>query len=285
LAHVGVFADGVAVKTVGELTFKLCRQFVDDVITVNNDQICAAIKDIFEATRSIAEPAGALGVAGAKQYTAQHGLKRKKLVTILSGANISFEKLQFVAERTLLGSGKEALFEVTLPESPGALARLCKQAIAGHNITEFCYRMSHPKIAHIFIGIGISDPADKTAFESKLRDNSYEFCDLSGDDIAKEHIRHMIGGTSRDARDERLYEINFPERPRALSDFLAALGGHHNISLFHYRGQGGDVGKVLIGFEAADTASLQSLLARTGYEYVSVNTPSAQVFLRNGNNS
>lgn len=278
LPHVGTFADGVAVKTVGSLTFELCRQYVDEVITVDNDQICAAIKDIFVATRTIAEPAGALSVAGAKAYVSQHALSAKRIVTIVSGANITFEKLQFIAERTLMGSAEEALFEITLPETPGALTRLCSDVISGHNISEFCYRMSHRDTAHILVGVGIRGSKDKAEFELKLHRQNYEYQDMSHDDIAKEHVRHMIGGPGVNVRNERLYEVSFPERPRALSDFLAALGDHYNISLFHYRGQGGDTGKVLIGFEAQDSLKLEELLEKAGYEYLPV-TSASRLFL------
>lgn len=279
LDHVGVFADGVAVKQVGELTFTACQKYVDDCITVNNDQICAAIKSIFEETRSIVEPAGALSVAGAGQYIGQHGLKTKNIVTIASGANMTFEKLQFVAERTLLGSGKEALFAVALPEAPGALSEFCESVVRNHNITAFAYRLHDRSLAQVLVGISIANQTDKTAFVHKLAAHNYKYQDMSDDDLAKEHVRHMIGGPGVHARNERIYKINFPERPRALADFLAKVGRQWNISLFHYRGQGGDTGTVLIGFEADDPASLESSLRTAGYDFSRAQSPSVRTFL------
>lgn len=279
LNHVGVFADGVAVKQVGELTFKLCQKYADEIITVNNDQICAAIKNIFEETRGIVEPAGALSMAGAKKYIDEHSLSGKNIVTICSGANITFEKLQFIAERTLLGSGKEALFAVTMPEKPGTLRNFCENVVADHNITSFAYRLQKRDEAHVFIGISMRDPADKKAFTAKLRKYGFDYRDLSDDDLAKEHVRHMIGGRSTQTRDERIYEINFPERPRALADFLNKTGYGFNISLFHYRGQGGDIGTVLIGFEAGSVQKLESALRTAGYEFAPVTSNAVQTFL------
>ena len=279
LPHVGVFADGVAVKQVGELTFKLCQKYVDEVITVGNDQICAAIKHIFESTRSIVEPAGALSLAGALQYADSHKLRNQNIVTICSGANMTFERLQFVAERTMLGSGHELLFSIALPERPGALAKFCSQVVNGHNITEFSYRLVNHSAAHILVGITISDRTDQANFMAKLQRGDYEYYDLSDDDLAKEHLRHMIGGPAPDAAHEQLYEINFPERPRALSDFLDSLGSKWNISLFHYRGQGGDIGSVLIGFEAPDSAELETSLASTSYDFTRIESEVLRIFL------
>jgi threonine dehydratase len=279
LQHVGVFADGVAVKQVGKLTYDLCRKYVDEIITVNNDQICAAIKSVFEETRSIVEPAGALSVAGARAYIESNRLKGKSVVTIASGANMTFEKLQFVAERTLLGSGKEALFAVTLPEIAGALDRFCNLVVKGHNITEFSYRLRERSAAHVLVGISITDQKDKENFQTKLTSRGYEYHDMSDDDLTKEHIRHMIGGPSPNAEREFIYEINFPERPRALSDFLDKVGKSFNISLFHYRGQGGDVGTVLIGFEASSQQLLEGSLQQGGYEYSRAESKSVAVFL------
>lgn len=279
LPHVGVFADGVAVKQVGDLTFKLCQKYVDEIIVVDNDHICAAIKSIFEETRGIVEPAGALSVAGALLYAKQHSLRDKNIVTICSGANITFEKLQFIAERTLLGSGKEALFELTLPEKPGALSQFCTEVVNGHNISEFCYRLSDRRQAHVFVGINIADDADKQKFIGKMECHAYGYQDLSEDDLAKEHVRHMIGGPGAAAKNEHMYEINFPERPRALAEFLHSIGDTFNISLFHYRGQGGDTGKVLIAFEAGSAAKLEKLLKATGYEFTAADSPSVKTFL------
>ena len=280
LDHVGVFADGVAVKQVGSLTFNLCRKYVDLIITVDNDQICAAIKSIFEETRSIVEPAGALSVAGARLFCTTNHLAGKRLVAIASGANMTFEKLQFVAERTLLGSGKEALFAVTLPEKAGALDIFCDQVVKGHNITEFSYRLYSRQEAHVLVGVSIADAADKAAFTAKMKHYGFPYFDISGDDLAKEHVRHMIGGPSHQAAHEQIYKINFPERPRALSDFLGNIGREYNISLFHYRGQGGDTGTVLIGFESESVRELEDSLKNSGYEFVPADSLSVAIFLK-----
>lgn len=267
LPHVGIFADGVAVKQMGEHTFNIVRDLVDDTITVDTDQLCAAIKATFEETRSIVEPAGALGVAGVNQYARTHGLEGAKAVAICSGANMTFERLQFVAERTLLGSGKEALFAVQLDERPGALHAFCQKIVKGHAITQFGYRLKERSKAHIFVGISINSEADKKKFMQKMADQDYDFTDLSHEDIAKEHVRHMIGGPAPKAFEEHFYLINFPERPGALNDFLEAVSGTWNISLFHYRGQGGDEGSVLIGFEATDKQDLKKALESAGYTW------------------
>ncbi len=279
LPHVGLFADGVAVKQVGNLTFDLVQKHVDEVITVSTDEICAGIKAGFEETRSILEPAGALSIAGMQKYVAQHGTWNQQLVAICSGANMPFERLQFVAERTLLGSKKEALFVVTLPEVPGALKKFCFEVVNGHNITEFNYRLNEREQARIFVGITVRDEEDKQAFTAKMSRHKYAYTDVSHDDIAKEHIRHMVGGTSDKALHEQLYEIQFPERPRALADFLNALGERWNISLFHYRGVGGDVGRVLIGFEADNRTELERVLKSIGYEFVRADSPAAKLLL------
>ena len=280
LPHVGIFADGVAVKQVGRNSFKLAQQFADEVITVNNDQICAAIKTIFEETRSINEPAGALGVAGAQKYANSHKLRNKNLVAICSGANMTFEKLQFIAERTLLGSGREALFAVRLEETPGALQLFCDQVVNGHSITEFSYRLHDRKAANIFVGITVSGQADKTAFMGKMKKFGYQNKDLTSDEAAKEHIRHMIGGPSSQTNHEHIYQIGFPERPGALGAFLKAIGSKWNISLFHYRGQGGDIGRVLLGFEAQNRKLLENRLKTIGYEYEHLDSRAADIFLK-----
>ncbi|HEX8182266.1 MAG TPA: threonine ammonia-lyase, biosynthetic [Candidatus Saccharimonadales bacterium] len=279
LPHVGIFADGVAVKQVGELTYELCRTYVDSVVAVSNDQICAATKYIFETTRSIVEPAGALSLAGALQYISTHRVHDKKIVTICSGANITFERLQYIAERTMLGSGRELLFSVSLLERPGALAKFCTEVVNGHNITEFSYRLVDHTQAHILVEITVSGATDRDYFVTKLHKHGYDYADLSSDDVTKEHIRHMIGGPARAARGEQIYEVNFPERPGALADFLHSLGNKWNISLFHYRGQGADTGKVLIGFETAESDDVPRSLETTGYEYSPVMSRALQTFL------
>jgi threonine dehydratase len=271
LPHVGIFADGVAVKQIGENTFKIAQELVDDCITVNTDQLCAGIKAVFEETRGIVEPAGALATAGIVKYAEDHEMTGAKVVAICSGANITFERLQFVAERTLLGSGKEALFAVAMPEKPGALQSFCEQIVNGHSITQFGYRLKERGQAHTLVGIGISDATDKLEFAGKMTAKGYDFIDLSREDIAKEHVRHMIGGPATAAKREYFYRINFPERPGALGDFLKAVSGTWNISLFHYRGQGGDQGSVLIGFESPSRKALEHALSSTGYEWSSAN--------------
>lgn len=279
LPHVGIFADGVAVKQIGKLTFALCQQYVDDCITVSTDEICSAIKSIFVATRSIVEPAGALGVAGINKYAADHDMSGLVAVAICSGANISFERLQFVAERTLLGSGKEALFAVTMPERPGALQHFCDRVVNGHNITQFGYRLNKRAEAHIFVGVNFGDVSEKATLMDKMMANGYSHTDLSSDDIAKEHIRHMVGGASSETEHERLYQVSFPERPGALNDFLKRMGSEQNISLFHYRGMGGDTGQVLIGFETTNVKKLEAKLGQAGYDYSPVDSAAAKTFL------
>lgn len=279
LEHVGIFADGVAVKQVGQLTFELVKKYVDEIITVNIDQVCSAIKSIFEDTRSIVEPAGALSVAGMRTYVAHHKLDGAHLVAICSGANMSFERLQFIAERTLVGSGREALYAVTLPEQAGALKTFCNSVVNGYSISEFGYRMCSRKKASIFVGITFSNKEDKLSFVTSLKKHDYAYCDLSLDELAKEHIRHMIGGPSQIKIQELMYEVNFPERPGALNNFLRIMGERWSISLFHYRGQGADVGRVLIGFETDQAEELEKTLALTNCEFARANSVAAKLFL------
>ena len=268
LPHVGIFADGVAVKQVGTTTYAMARDKVDDFITVTTDQICAAIKNIFEDTRSIVEPAGALALAGIASYDLPAGAQS---VAICSGANMTFERLQQVAERTLIGSGREAVFAVTLPEKPGTLYTFCAQIVNGHNINEFSYRLDDRTNAHIFVGVTINDAADKQALIEKMNTGRYTHQDLSADEVTKEHVRHMIGGQAPRAVNEHLYEVIFPERPGALADFLEVIGSEWNISLFHYRSTASDSGRVLIGFEVADSQALEAKLKATKFEWAHVN--------------
>lgn len=268
LPHVGIFADGVAVKQVGENTFTYALENVDDFITVSTDQICSAMKDVFEETRSILEPAGALAVAGIKTYKLSSD---DHAVAICSGANITFERLQQVAERTLIGSGKEAMYAIKMNEKPGALRRFCEQIVVGHSISEFNYRLNERSGAHILVGIMVSDEDDKRSFVQKMKKHKYEHSDLSSDDITKEHIRHMIGGASPAAKNEHIYEVTFPERPGALSDFLNIIGDSWNISLFHYKNMASDVGSVLIGFEVKDVDVLENKLSESGFIFNPVN--------------
>ena len=249
LDEVGIFADGVAVKLVGENTFKLVQENVDEIITVSTDQLCTAIKDIYQEIRVIMEPAGALSVAGVKEYANNHDLRRKNIVTINSGANMSFEKLRFVAERTLLGSGKESLFAIQLPEVKGALLTLVKHVMRGNTITEFNYRKSDTSKAEIFVGILSTTEEDKSRLVRKLNEHGYQFVDMSHDEIAKEHVRHMIGGKLPTGNLEHVYKAVFPERPKALNDFLESLQNKFNISLFHFRSIGDDTANVLVGLE------------------------------------
>lgn len=277
LPHVGIFADGVAVKQVGVHTFAIAQHKVDDFITVSTDHICSAIKSVFEETRSIVEPAGALSLAGLQQYSLPGSAVA---VAICSGANVTFERLQQIAERTLIGSGREALFAVTMPEKPGSLLRFCTDVVHEHAITEFSYRLAARDKAHIFVGISIASNQDKHLFMKKMQAHGFDHIDLSDDDLAKTHTRHMIGGASPDAHHERFYEVTFPERPGALADFLRRIGEQINISLFHYRSAASDTGSVLIGFEAVDAKHLDQLLAKAGFSHVEIDSRSLDTFIR-----
>jgi threonine dehydratase len=281
LHSVGIFADGVAVKQLGEHTFRIARKLVDDCITVNNDELCVAIKTIFEETRGIVEPAGALGVAGIVKYAAANKLEGAKAVAICSGANMTFERLQFVAERTLMGSNREILLAVELAERPKALQELCEDVINGHNITQFCYRLRKRDSAHTILGVAVENSSDHAAFIRKLTDAGYVFSDLTNEDTAKEHVRYMVGGAAPNAEHEHFYTIQFPQRPGALNEFLHTISGTWNISLFHYRGQGGDMASVLIGFEAPNRHQLEQALRQTAYSFERVDeAQSVQIFNR-----
>ncbi len=269
LEHVGIFADGVAVRQVGELTFRWAQRVADEVVRVTNDEICAAIKDVFDETRSVTEPAGALAVAGLKAWTAQRGGSGKRLAAILSGANMNFDRLRFVSERAELGEAREALLGVTIPERPGAFREFCG-AIGPRVVTEFNYRLAGRSEAHIFVGLKTASRGDAAGIAEKLRRRGYPTVDLSDDEMAKLHVRHMVGGRASGARNERLFRFEFPERPGALLQFLDTLGGRFNISLFHYRNHGADFGRVLCAFEVpeADLPELRGFLDRLGYESV-----------------
>lgn len=285
LDHVGIFADGVAVKIVGEHTFKIVKENVDVIIKVNNDRLCAAIKSIFEETRTVCEPAGALAVAGAvkyfskEKYEGNSAKENLNVVCINSGANISFERLQFIAERTLIGSKTESLFAIELPEEPGALKALYKEVIHGFSISEFSYRLTDRKKADIFIGLITNTSTNRKLVIERLEDHEFKYQDLSRDEHAKEHVRFMIGGKSNETVNEKIYSFDFPERPGALADFLDAIGNNFNISLFHYRGQGGDTGQVLMGFEAENREELEEVLDKAGYVYNEVNSSAIKTFL------
>ncbi|PKG39671.1 threonine ammonia-lyase, biosynthetic [Psychromonas sp. Urea-02u-13] len=269
LSKVGLFADGVAVKTIGTETFRLCQQYVDEVITVNSDEICAAVKDIFEDTRAIAEPAGALSLAGLKKYSQQHQLENEQLAAILSGANVNFHGLRYVSERCELGEQKESILAVTIPERQGAFLTFCNE-LDGRAITEFNYRFNSRKEANIFVGVRTPQGAEELAgLTDNLTTRGYRFADLSHDEVAKLHLRYMVGGAPVENLTERLYSFEFPEHPNALVKFLNMLGTHANITLFHYRNHGAAYGQVLAGFEvkAENMHSFNEHLEALGYNY------------------
>lgn len=266
LDQVGLFADGTAVKFVGEETFRLCHELLDDIILVNTDAICAAIKDVFEDTRSILEPSGALAIAGAKEYARQHKLKDKILVAVASGANTNFDRLRFVAERAEIGEQREAVLAVTLPEKPGAYKKFVS-LIGKHNITEFNYRYNNAREAHVFVGIQVSNRNESLKLVESLQKHGYPTLDLTNDEMAKLHIRHMVGGHAPQAKDEILYRFEFPERPGALMNFLNQMSTGWNISLFHYRNHAADTARVLVGMQvpATDMAAFKDFLNKLGY--------------------
>ena len=269
LDHVGIFADGVAVRRVGDETFRLCREYVDEIITVDTDHMCAAIQDIFEDTRSIVEPAGGLAIAGAKQYIVDNNVEAQNIVAICCGANVNFDRLRHIAERAAIGEEKEMLLAVQIPEQPGSFRHFC-EALGRRGVTEFNYRYSDSAKAHIFVGVELRHGiAEREELVSKLRDAGYPVEDLSDNELAKLHIRHMVGGRSPGLDNERIFRFEFPERPGALLDFLNAIGTDWNISLFHYRNHGSDYGRILAGIDVPpdETAELQAHLSDLGYTY------------------
>ena len=281
LEQVGIFADGVAVRQVGALPFEIARETVDEVIRVNNDEVCAAIKDVFDDTRTIMEPAGALALAGLKRWAAREGAKDQTLVAVLSGANMNFARLRFVAERAEVGEAREALVAVTIPERKGAFLEFCG-ALERRVVTEFNYRLSGRQQAHIFVGFATHSKHDTTTLVSQLRSQGYDAVDLTDNEMAKLHVRHMVGGHAPDVPHERLCRFEFPERPGALADFLEKLAGRWNISLFHYRNHGADFGRVLAGLEVADDqlADFTAFLDALGYAYaVESDNPAYRLFL------
>lgn len=268
LDHVGIFADGVAVRRVGDETFRICQQLVDEIVTVDTDQICAAIRDIFEDTRSIVEPAGALAVAGAKKYIAANRIENQAFVVINGGANVNFDRLRHIAERAAIGEQREMLLGVEIPEKPGSFRTFC-EALGRRGITEFNYRYSDSRKAHIFVGVELRRGAEEHAeLIENLTRLGFPLVDLSDNEMAKLHVRHMVGGTAR-IENERLFRFEFPERPGALLDFLKAIGTDWNISLFHYRNHGSDYGRILAGIQVPDEESdeLEAHLADLGYSY------------------
>lgn len=281
LAEVGLFSDGTAVKLVGQETFRLCKQYVDDYVVVDTDEVCAAIKDVFSETRSIMEPAGALSIAGLKSYAKRHALKNETLVGIACGANMNFSRLRFVAERTEVGEAREALFAVTLPEERGAFRRLC-EILGRRNVTEFNYRISDQQTAHVFVGIGTHDHTDNEKLLAILRKHHYATVDLTHDELAAEHIRYMVGGKSALARGEMIYRFEFPEKPGALMKFLDSMAPDWNISMFHYRNQGADYSRVLVGLQVPhqERKQFRSFLDNLGYRYWDeTENPAYQLFL------
>lgn len=282
LETVGLFADGVAVKQVGVETFRLCRELVDEVVLVNTDEICAAIKDVFEDTRSILEPSGALPIAGMKRYVERESLQGETLVAVACGANMNFNRLRFVAERAEIGEQREALFAATIPERPGSFRRFCN-IVGARQVTEFNYRYSSPERAHVFVGVEV---LDRDGYQSLLTDLKAELddvVDLTGNEMAKAHIRHMVGGRAPEIQHERLYSFEFPEKPGALRQFLERMSGNWNISLFHYRNHGSDSGRVLAGIQVPpeDSEAFQRFLDGLGYDYSDENAnPAYQLFLR-----
>jgi threonine dehydratase len=281
LDHVGIFADGVAVREVGELTFPLVQETVDEIVRVTNDEVCAAIKDVFDDTRTVMEPAGALAAAGLKAWVEREGIREQSLVAVLSGANMNFDRLRFVAERAEVGEAREALLAVTIPERPGAFREFCA-AIGRRVVTEFNYRLSGRAQAHIFVGVATQSRQDGSALAEKLCAMGYETVDLTDNEMAKQHVRHMVGGHAPEVRHERLCRFEFPERPGALTEFLEKLGGRWNISMFHYRNHGADFGRVLAGFEVNDTdlGDFREFLEALGYPYTpEYDNPAYRFFL------
>jgi threonine dehydratase len=287
LPDVGLFSDGTAVKLVGEETFRIASELVDDYIIVDTDAVCAAIKDVFVDTRSIVEPSGALAVAAIKQYVATHKTKGETYAAILCGANMNFDRLRFVAERAEVGEEREALFAVTIPEERGSFKRFCELIgdLPGgpRNVTEFNYRISDEKRAHVFVGLTTHGKGESAKITAHFIKHRFDALDLTHDELAKEHIRHMVGGHSKLAQDERLLRFVFPERPGALLKFLSLMRPGWNISLFHYRNQGADYGRILIGLQVpeADTAAFAEFLETLGYPYVEeTSNPVYRMFLQ-----
>jgi len=281
LAHVGLFADGVAVREVGRETFRICRELVDDIVLVDTDAICAALKDVFEDTRSILEPAGALSVAGLKLWCERHRFRDRTLVAIACGANMNFDRLRFVAEQAELGEEREAILAVTIPERPGSFRQFC--ALLGkRNVTEFNYRYADSKIAHLFVGIEVSDRHETAELLRAMHKRRIEAYDLSNNEMAKVHIRHLVGGHAPAAENEILYRFEFPERPGALMQFLNSMSRGWNISLFHYRNHGADYGRVLVGMQVppSEKAAFHEFLGRLGYPSVEETAnPAYRMFL------
>ncbi len=281
LSQVGLFADGVAVREVGEETFHLCQEYVDEIILVDTDDTCAAIKDVFEDTRSILEPAGALAIAGAKAYVEREKIQGETLIAIACGANMNFDRLRFVAERAEFGERREAIFAVTIPEEPGSLRKFC-ECIGKRNLTEFNYRIADEKEAHIFVGMQIKNREDAAQIIEYFEKNGFQTIDLTDDELTKLHLRHMVGGRSALAHNELLYRFEFPERPGALMKFVCSMSPNWNISLFHYRNNGSDYGRIVVGMQVPpeEMGEWQVFLDALGYRYWDENkNPAYKLFL------
>ena len=281
LAQVGLFADGVAVKEVGRETFRLCRALVDEMVLVDTDEMCAAIKDVFEDTRVVLEPAGALAIAGAKAWVERRGARGKTLVAVASGANTNFDRLRFIAEEAELGEHREAVLAVTIPERPGSFRKFCA-TLGAKNITEFNYRIADSREAHIFVGIEVEGRAQSSRIVKNLRRNGFTTLDLSDNEMAKWHVRHMVGGRAPFARNELLYRFEFPERPGALIKFLESMRSDWNISLFHYRNHGADYSRVLVGIQVPKNEMRQftAFLRKLGYPHADeTRNPAYRLFL------
>ncbi|MBE2243686.1 MAG: threonine ammonia-lyase, biosynthetic [Burkholderiaceae bacterium] len=282
LDDVGLFSDGTAVKQVGEETFRLVRDLVDDFVLVDTDAVCAAIKDVFKDTRSILEPAGALSVAAIKQYVETHRVKGRSFVAITTGANMNFDRLRFVADRAEVGEEREAMFAVTIPEVQGSFKRFC-ELIGPRSVTEFNYRIADAKVAHVFVGLSTHDRDESARIARGFERHGFPTLDLTHDELAREHLRHLVGGRSELAHGEQLFRFNFPERPGALMQFLARLHPDWNISLFHYRNQGADYGRILVGIQVphGDRRALRAFLSTLPYPNVDeTDNPAYRQFLR-----
>ncbi len=281
LSHVNLFADGVAVKQVGKETFRLAQTLVDEVVLVDTDEICAAIKDIFQDTRAIMEPSGGLALAGIKRYVEREKCSGKTFVAICCGANMNFDRLRFIAERAEMGEHHEALLAITVPETRGSFRKLC-ELIGPRNVTEFNYRIADAKQAHVFVGVQVAGRDEAKKLVAHFGRNSFKTLDLTEDEMAKLHVRHLVGGRSPLARDELMYRFEFPERPGALMKFLNSMSPNWNISLFHYRNHGADVGRILVGLQvpADERSAFTRFLKSVGFEYVDeTNNPAYRLFL------
>jgi threonine dehydratase len=282
LSHVNLFADGVAVKEVGAETFRVAQQLVDEMVQVTTDEICAAIKDIFQETRAVMEPSGGLALAGIRRYTAMQKARGKTFVAICCGANLNFDRLRFIAERAQVGEHHEALLAVSVPETRGSFKRFC-EALGPRNITEFTYRIADAKTAHVFVGVSIRDQQEAKKLVAHVRKSGFPTLDLTNDEMAKLHVRHLVGGHSPLAHEELIYRFEFPERPGALMQFLTSMSPNWNISLFHYRNHGADVGRILVGLQvpANEQKALNRFLKTLGYAYTDETENAAyKLFLR-----